>query len=116
MSSSEELHLGDHKKVRWALNLENIVYFTPDRFEYEAEAQGKTSHSVLKKLKTKIRALKNKRLSALLESCDRDGLLWLQETFGRIVGRGLGRFGTFYITDEVDLNKNWDELFDLYGE
>ncbi|KAL9955536.1 hypothetical protein ACROYT_G036873 [Oculina patagonica] len=115
MSSSEERRLGEHKRVHWALDLEEIVYFTRYRFEFE-ETEGKISHSMLKKLKMKIRAMKNKRLAALLDSCDRDCLLWLQKTFERIIKKNLGRFGTFYIEDVKDLNKYWDELFNLYGE
>lgn len=115
MSASEGLSLEEHKRVHWALNLEEIVYFTPHRFEYE-DTQGKASNSILKKLKMKIRAMKNKRLEALLDSCDRDGLLSLRETFERIVGKTSRRFGTFYIEDVKDLNKYWDELFYLYGE
>lgn len=115
MSSNEKLNPGDHKKVHWANHLEEIVYFTPPSFEYE-ETQAKTSHSLLKKLKIKARALKNKGLPVLLDNFERDVLHRLQETFERIVGKHSGRFGEFNLNDFKDLNKCWDELFELYGE
>ena len=115
MSSNEELHPGFHKKVRWANHLEEIVYFSPYGFEYE-ETKAKASHSMLKKLKMKARALKNKRLPVLLDNFERDLLHRLQETFERIVGRHSGRFGEFNLEDLKDLNKYWDDLFELYGE
>jgi len=115
MSSNEELHPGFHKKVHWANHLEEIVYFTPSSFEYE-ETEAKASHSMLKKLKTKASALKIKRLPLLLDNFERDLLHWLQETFERIVGKHSGRFGEFNLEDLKDLNKYWDDLFELYGE
>lgn len=115
MSFREELSLADRKRVHWAFELEQVVYFTPNRSEHE-DTEEKTSHSMLKKFKMKIHALKNRRLAALLESFDHDGLHRLQETFERIVRKTSGRFGTFYIEDVKDLNKYWDELFSLYGE
>ena len=115
MSSNEKLNTGDQKKVHWANHLEEIVYFTPPSLEYE-ETQTKTSHSLLKKLKIKARALKNKRLPVLLDNFERDALHRLQETFERIIGKHSGRFGEFNLNDFKDLNKYWDELFELYGE
>lgn len=115
MSSSEGLNPDDHKKVHWAFHLEEILYFTPSSVEYE-ETEAKASHSILKKLKIKARALKNKRFLVLLDNFERDLLHRLQETFERIVGKHSGRYGTFNLEDLKDLNKYWDELFDLYGE
>lgn len=115
MSSNEVLHPGFHKKVHWANHLEEIVYFTPSSFEYE-ETEAKASHSMLKKLKMKARALKNKRIPLLSDNFEGDLLNWLQETFDRIVGKHSGRFGEFTLADLKDLNKYWDNLFELYGE
>lgn len=114
MSANEDP--GFHKKVHWANHLEEIVYFTPSSFEYE-ETEAKSSRSLLKKFRMKTRALKNKRLPFLMDNFERDLLLWLQETFERIIGRHSGRFGEFNLEDLKDLNnKYWDELFELYGE
>ena len=71
---------------------------------------------MLKKLKMKASALKIKRLPLLLDNFERDLLHWLQETFERIVGKHSGRFGEFNLEDLKDLNKYWDDLFELYGE
>ena len=71
---------------------------------------------MLKKLRMKARALKNKRFPVLLDNFERDLLHRLQETFERIVGRHSGRFGEFHLEDLKDLNKYWDELFFFYLE
>jgi len=115
MSSNEEIHPGFHKKVHWANHLEEIVYFTPSCFEYE-ETEAKASPSMLKKLKMKACALKNKRLPVTSDNFEGDFLLWLQKTFERIVGKHSGRFGEFNLEHLKDLNKYWDDLFELYGE
>jgi len=104
----EELNLGDHKKVHWAYNLEEIVFFTPSSVECE-ERKSNTGHSVLKRLKIKARALKNSDI------CD-DILQKMQEIFERLGGKISGHSGEFHITDLKDLDRYWDELFEIYGE
>lgn len=114
MSFREQLSLANHKRVHWAFELEEVMYFTPNRSEHE-DTEEKT-YSMLQKFKMKIHALKNRRLAVLFDSYDRNCLHRLQETFERIVRKTSGRFGKFYIEDVKDLNKYWDELFSLYGE
>ena len=109
MSSSEDLNqLDDHKKVRWAFNLEEIVYFTPCIFEYEDTERRKASKSILKKFKKKARALRIRNL----DICD-DLLQKMQDIFERIAEKVSGHSGEIHIED---LNRQWDELFELYGE
>ena len=105
---SEELNLGDHKKVHWACNLEEIVFFTPPSFECE-QRESNTRHSVLKKLKIKARALKNSDI------CD-DVLQKMQEIFERLSGKISGHSGKLRFDDLKDLDRYWDQLFEIYGE
>ena len=99
--------LGDHKKVHWAYNLEEIVFFTPHSFECQ-ERKGNTGHSVLKRLKIKARALKNSDI------CD-DLLQKILEIFERLGGKISGNSAQLHITDLKDLDRYWDELFEVYG-
>lgn len=110
-SKGATVHPGDHRRVHWALNLEEIMYFA-------ADTDGKPTHSMLKKLKVKICAQLTKRqLTRLLDIGDRDLLHKLQEKIERIVAKLSGHGDEFIHTEDFnDLNKYWDELFDLYGE
>ena len=90
VSSQGETQLCDHRKVHWALNLEEIMYFVPN-------TKGNATHSNFKKLKMKARAL-NKQ-------------------FERIVEKLSGHCDGLHNTEEfTDVSKFWDELFELYGE
>ena len=97
----------DHKKVHWAYNLEEIVFFTPHSFECQ-ERKSNTGHSVLKRLKIKARALKNS------EICD-DILQKILEIFERLGGKISGNSAEFHIADLKDLDRYWDELFEVYA-
>lgn len=117
MSPSDHLNPDHHKRVHWALDLEEIVYFTPS-FECEETKEERPKSrrdSILKKLKTKTHALKSKGMTAFVGSCDGDLLDKLQQTFERIVTKNSKRCGMLNIEDLNDLNKYWDELFELYG-
>jgi len=104
----QELNLGDHKKVHWAYNLEEIVFFIPPSVECE-DRKSNTRHSVLKRLKSKARALKTSDI------CD-DLLEKMQEIFERLGGKISGHSGELHITDLKDSDRFWDELFEIYGE
>ena len=101
LTSSDHTNFSNLKKVHWALNLEEISYFSPD--------ECKTSDSLLKKLKIKARALKN------LDICD-DLSQKIQELIERMMDKMFGHSGEFRIEDFNDLKKDWDKLFELYGE
>lgn len=107
--SCDARHLDVHKKVHWALNLEEIFYFAPD-------TDCKAQHSMLKKLKTKVRALKNNHFSSLLEIRDRYRLYKMSEKFERLVEKLSGNCDELTKEHLNNLNKYWDELFELYGE
>ena len=107
--SCDEIQLDTHKKVRWALNLEEILYFAPD-------TECNAPHSMLKKIKTKVRAWKSNQLSGFMEICDRNRLHKLQEKFKRLVEKLRPDCDEFPLGDFYNLNKNWDELFELYGD
>lgn len=107
--SCDEIHLNTHKKVRWALNLEEILYFAPD-------TECNAPNSMLKKMKTKACALKSNQLSGLLEICDRNRLHKLQEKFKRLVEKLRPDCDELPVEDFYSSNKYWDDLFELYGE
>lgn len=106
--TSDKMQLSQNKKVHWALNLEEISYFTP-------HAESKNAQSLMKKLKIKARILKKNTLTF----CDRELVHKLQERFARIVERFPGFNFDNEIheihAEDVDFNKYWDELFELYG-
>ncbi|KAJ7371015.1 hypothetical protein OS493_028634, partial [Desmophyllum pertusum] len=64
------------------------------------------SQSMLKKFKKKACALSN------LDICD-DLLQKMQDIFERIAEKVSGHSSEIHIED---LNRQWDELFELYGE
>lgn len=102
----DKMQLSQNKKVHWALNLEEISYFTP-------HAESKNTQSLMKKLKIKARILKNNTLSTF---CDCELVHKLQERFARIVERFPGfNCDSEIHAEDVDCNKYWDELFELYG-
>lgn len=94
-------NFNDHKKVHWALNLEEVSYFTPDECN--------TSDSILKKLKIKARALRS------LDICD-ELLQKMQEVIERMMEKIFGHSGELRIEDFNDFKRDWDRLFELYGE
>ena len=106
VSSNSEIHLAEPKKVHWALNLEEILYFTP-------ETESKATRSMLKKVKIKFCALKKCLPPALLGICEGDFLRRLQERFARIVEMFSAHYDVMFVED---LNKTWEELFELYCE
>ena len=102
----DEIHLGDHKTVRWARNLEEIMYYIPDN-------EDKNTQSVLKKLKRKTCIFKNNFHVGFLAILQGDRLHRLQERFVRIVLKISGHCDEIYFEDQ---NEKWDELFELYGQ
>lgn len=87
-----------HKKVHWALNLEEIFYFSP-------ETESKAAQSMLKKLSKPAR-------KACLEIFEHNIVRRLQEGFSQVSKPFSGH------RDELkfkDLNKTWDRLFELSG-
>lgn len=99
MKNEEVLSNGKvNKKVHWALNLEEIFYFSP-------ETESKAAPSMLKKLSKPAR-------KACLEIFEQNFVRRLQEGFSQISKPFSGH------RDEVnfkDLNKTWDGLFELSG-
>lgn len=104
--SSDEPHLGNHKKVQWALNLEEIIY-------YSSETEGKNAQPMLTKFKRNVLSLKNNRLAGVLVMWDREFLHWLQNGFESIV-RKISRH-----SGEINIEKSeerYSEVFELYGK
>ena len=97
---------GDHKKVHWALKLEEIVYFSP------AETEGKATDSVMKRLKVKARAFKDKRLAALFDVSDHERIHRLQELFEIVVGKISGQHDEMSTKELTDYQ--WNEICGLY--
>ena len=99
MKNEEVLSNGKvNKKVHWALNLEEIFYFSP-------ETESKAAQSMLKKSSKAAR-------KACLEIFEHNFVRTLQEGFSQISKPFSGH------RDEVnfkDLNKTWDRLLELNG-
>ena len=106
--SKGKTQFGDHKKVRWALKLEEIVYFSPE------ETQGKATDSMMKRLKVKARAFKDKRLAALFDVSDHEFVHRLQELFEIVVGKISGQHDEMNTEELTDYH--WNEVFGLYEE
>ena len=107
--SCDNLNLDVPKKVHWALDLEEIVYFAPD-------TECKAHHPKLKKFQTKFYGLKNNRLSGLLDVFDRYRLHRFHSRTERIIETSSTHCDETTAEDLIDSNTYWDELFDLYGE
>ena len=104
------------KKVHWAFNLEEVVYFTPCGLAYE-ETEFKTAqhtHSMLKKLKTKVQALKNKRLPSLSAViCRRDFFHGMQGKMELLMKKIYGPCEEVNFEQLDELDKHWDELLEF---
>lgn len=103
--SSDKIHLRENRRVHWALNLEEVLYFTP-------EAESKNVQSLMKKQKIKTRILKN--ISPTF--CDRDIVRKLHGRITRIVERISTGHCDYEMNaeDATTFNKYWDELFEFY--
>ena len=108
--SHEETQLNVQKKVHWALNLEEIIFFYPD-------AKSKVPKSVLKKFQIKFRALKDNNRSNILEVFYRDHLFKIRSKIERIIESLTGKIDAESKAshDLVNSDSYWDELFELYG-
>jgi hypothetical protein len=94
-SSGNKINFGLRKKVSWACNLEEIMYFCPDyEFQQFQEPGGKvaTTNAMQKKLKKKPQALKNKRFASFLDI--------------GVMDRISGRCGEVNFKDLMDSEKN----------
>lgn len=98
-SSGNKIKFGLRKKVSWAFNLEEIMYFSPDfEFQQFQEPGGKvaTTNTMQKKLKKKPQALKNKRFASFLD---------IGVGLG-VMDRISGRCGEVNFKDLMDSEKN----------
>lgn len=104
--SSDTIHLRENRRVHWALNLEEVLYFTP-------ETESKNVQSLMKKLKIKTRILKN--ISPAF--CDRDIVRKLHGRITRIVERISTGHCDYEMNaeDATTFDKYWNDLFEFYG-
>lgn len=103
MSLKDKTNFGEHKKVRWAFNLEQIVYFYPDLKRQESES--KTYKHVIKTLKIKAQ--------------DRDFLDWIQKKGEQFMEKLIpGRYGEVNCEDLLKnlINEQWNEWYKLHGK
>ena len=104
--SKGKTQAGDQKKVHWALKLEEIVYFSP------AETEGKATDSVMKRLKVKARAFKDKRLAAFFDVFDDELIHRLQGLFEIVVGKISGQHDEMSTEELTDYQ--WNEVSGLF--
>lgn len=104
--SSDKIHLSENKRVHWALNLEEVLYFTPDD-------ESKNVQTLMKKQKIKARILKN----IFPTFCDRGDIV--RKLHGRIT-RIVERISAGHCDYEMDaedastFTEYWDDLFEFY--
>ena len=100
--SSKKMNFGPRKKVSWAFNLEEVIYFSPEfEFQQFQEQDGRiaTTDSTQTKLKKSPHALRNKRFSSLSDNRDRDFLHWVREKSDQVVEKISGRCGLVIFKD-----------------
>ena len=102
------------KKVHWALNLEEIVYFTPLPTP-KAVKRTSSSFAITDIIKSKADLLKCKHFKTFLNISNSDLFLALQKTFARIAVEKRSSHLELDIADSRNLNRPWDELFELYA-
>ena len=85
--SGKRISFNHRKKVSWAFNLEQVMYFFPNveiqQFR-KPEGRKATASSMQTNLEKKPQALKNKRFVSFAEVANRDILHWLQEKCDKI--------------------------------
>lgn len=104
MSLRVKTDFGDQKKVRWAFNLEQIVYFYPDLEQQECESKA-AKHVKITKAK-------------IIKACNRDIVDWLQEKAEYVMAKLIpGHSGQVNFEDLLtDINEHWNECFEHYGK
>ena len=103
------------KKVHWALNLEEIVYFTPLPTP-KAVKRTSSTFAIKDIIKSKADLLKYKHFKIFLNISNSDLFLALQKTFASVAAEKRSSHLELDIADSTDLNRPWDELFELYAE
>lgn len=105
VSLSDKGYQSCQKRVRWAVTLEQIRFYTPEN-KSDAPAE-----SLLKRLKIKMHAWKEKRLASLLIITQED-LQRLHEQIEIIVGKITGHCDEINIENLTDDHR--DEILQLY--
>ena len=106
--SGKKISCRHRKKVSWAFNLEEVMYFSPDvEIQQFQEPEGKTATTGVMptNLKKKPLALKNKQFASFSEIAHRDFLRWLQEKSDQAMGKisrqhGVVNFKDLTISEE----------------
>ena len=100
--SGKRINFNHRKKVSWAFNLEQVMYFSPDveiqQFR-KPEGRKATAGSMQTNLEKKPYALKNKRFVSFAEVADRDILRWLQEKGHQVMDKISGQHGVVSFKD-----------------
>ena len=100
--SGQKISFRRRKKVSWAINLEEVMYFSPDvEIQHFQDPEGKTATTGVTQtnLKKKPHALKNKRFASFSESAHRDFLRWLQEKSDQAIDKISGQYGVVSFKD-----------------
>ena len=106
----EEEHIQDKcRKVRWSEALEQVRYFVPLPQHTESRWKRKIKH-----LKEKALDLKQKPLVLFWDLYESDTAHTFQNGLKSLARKINGRSDCIDFEDIYDMNKQWDELFELY--
>lgn len=97
------------RRVRWSVELEEVRYYVP--LPQNTESRWKRTK---KQFKAKAMDLKQKPLILLWDFCDSSTVHLFQNGLECLVRKIHGRSESLDFEDIRDLNKPWDELFELY--
>lgn len=97
------------RKVRWSIDLEEVHYFVP----LPQKTQGRWRKKI-QCLKEKALDLKHKPLILLWDFYDSNTVHLFQSGLEFLVRKVNGRSDQINFEDIRDINKPWDELFELY--
>ena len=100
---------GTPRKVRWSMDLEEVHYFVP-----LPQNAGRRWKKKMKHFKEKALDLKHKPMILLWDFCDSNTVHLFQNGLECLVRRIQGRSDKLDFEEIRDINKPWDELFELY--
>ena len=108
-SNQQEDFLGKRRRVRWSLELEEVHYFVPLPQKTESRWKKKMKH-----MKEKALDLKHKPMILFWDFYDNNTVQLFHSRLECLVKKINGRSEKLDFEDIRDINKPWDELFELY--
>ena len=109
IESKQQDFLGRRRKVRWSPELEEVHYFDPLLQNTESRWKKKMRH-----FKEKALDLKHKPMILLWDFHDNNTVQLFHSGLECLVKKIKGRSKKLDFEDIRNINKPWDELFELY--